>query len=86
MTGCEIFRPRPRTPVEAVEGLLGRHLAGADGADLEEAVDGAVEEGVSHVDDDVDLGRPEGPREAAAGHPRPTFLAVAGQLCLCDSA
>jgi hypothetical protein len=55
--------------VEALEGLLGGHLAGADGADLEEAVDGAVEEGVPHVDDDVDLGRPEGPREAAAGHP-----------------
>ena len=27
--------------MEAVEGLLGGHLAGADGADLEEAVDGA---------------------------------------------
>ena len=40
-----------------------------DRADLEEAVDGAVEEGVPHVDDDVDLGRAERPREAAVGHP-----------------
>ena len=40
-----------------------------DRADLEEAVDGPVEEGVPHVDDDVDLGRAERPREAAVGHP-----------------
>jgi len=69
MKGTRKRRTHARTPVEALEGLLGGHLAGADGADLEEAVDGAVEEGVPHVDDDVDLGRPEGPREAAAGHP-----------------
>ena len=68
MKGTRKRRTHARTPVEALEGLLGGHLAGADGADLEEAVDGAVEEGVPRVDEDVDLGRPEGPREAAEGH------------------
>ena len=36
--------------MDAVEGVLGDHPTGADGADLEEAVDGAVEEGVPEVD------------------------------------
>ena len=36
--------------------LLGGHLENANHADLEEAVNDAVEEGVSNVDDDIDLG------------------------------
>lgn len=54
-------------------------MGGTNRADLEEAVDGAVEEGVAHVDDDVDLGRGERPGEAAVGHPVSLF----SQLCLC---
>lgn len=41
------------------------------GADLEEAVDGAVEEGVPHVDGDVDPGRAYRPREPTARHSPP---------------
>jgi hypothetical protein len=37
------------------------------GADLEESVDGAVEEGVPHVDGELHLGRPR--REPRARHP-----------------
>lgn len=58
-------------------------MGGTNRADLEEAVDGAVEEGVAHVDDDVDLGRGEGPGEAAVGHPVSLSLFSFSQLCAC---
>jgi hypothetical protein len=62
--------------VEAVEGLLGGHLAGADGADLEEAVDGArLRKGFPMSMTTSILGDLRDPEKPPRG-----ILAVAGQL------
>jgi len=65
------------TFVETLEGLLGGDLASTNGANLDEAVDGAVEEGMAHVYGQVQSRRRQAAGEATVRHCLPSPLDAA---------